>query len=153
MAGLAVSIGRDGRRPISKSTAQRNSLHRAFQPSWVISLGLLYWLLPRNAAAHAQQALTSAFSLDAVIRAQSTTNPVIVLPPDQPHLGPVQLTLGAYSRISLDDNINLASTNLESDAIVAEGVEPGRFLAGNRKIGDPIELADWGIIFIWSTGP
>ncbi len=66
-----------------------------------------------------------ALSLDSVIQSQSSTNPTVVLQPDQPHLGPVQLTVIPYSRISLDDNINLTATNTESDVIVGAGATVG----------------------------
>ena len=124
MAGLAASICRGGSRPISKSTARRSSMHRAIRPGWVIPLGLLYWLLPRPAA-HAQQAFLSALSLDSVLASRSPTNPIVTLPPNQPHIGPVGLDLGVYSSVSLQNNIFFTPNNTESDVIVNSGVNLG----------------------------
>jgi hypothetical protein len=125
IAKLAELICGDGvnpalRRRVVKFDPRQNSLNRFWRPRWIVSLGLFCWLLPKPAA-HAQQSLQSALSLDSVLQSQNNTNPVVVIQPDQPHLGPVQLTLAPYSRISLDDNINLTSTNTESDVIVGVG--------------------------------
>jgi hypothetical protein len=108
-----------GRRVV-KFASRQTPLNRIWRPRWIVSLGLFCWLWPKPAA-QAQQAFTSALSLDAVIQAQNNTNPVVALQPDEPHLGPVQLTVIPYSRVGLDDNINLTATNTESDIIVGAG--------------------------------
>ena len=124
MAKLAASICRDGSRPIAKLTARRRTMHRAIRPGWVISLGLMYWLMPKPTA-QAQQAFLSALSLDSVIKSRSPTNPIVTLPPDQPHIGPVGIDLGAFYGVSLQNNIYYAAANPESDIIVNPGVTLG----------------------------
>jgi hypothetical protein len=69
-------------------------------------------------AAEGQDALRSAISLDAVIAAQTSQT---VLQPERPHLGPVQLTLGAYAGTSYDDNINGSANNPQSDVLSRAG--------------------------------
>jgi len=49
------------------------------------------------------------------------------MPPSQTHLGPVQLSLGAYSGVELDNNINLTQNNPQSDAIFSAGLNLGAF--------------------------
>jgi hypothetical protein len=90
----------------------------------LISLGLGCWLWP-GLTAHAQQALLSALSLDSIVQAQQTNNAPVPRQPDLPHLGPVQLSLGAYSSLALDDNINLSQNSPQSDAIVGTGANIG----------------------------
>ena len=124
MARLAAAICRDGSRPISKSPARRSAMHRAIRPGWVISLGLMYWLMPKPTA-YAQQAFLSALSVDSVLKSRSPTNPIVTLPPDQPHIGPVGIDLGAYSAVYVQNNINYAQANTESDVILNPGVNLG----------------------------
>ncbi len=73
-------------------------------------------------AAKGQEALYSAVSLDRTIAAQSAPT---ALPPDRPHLGPVQLTLGVYGGVTYSDNINAAQNNPESDEILRGGANLG----------------------------
>jgi hypothetical protein len=72
--------------------------------------------------AHAQDALLSALSLYA--SPVSTSNPAPP-PPDASHLGPVQLTLGAYTGVEANDNINTAQTQQQSDLILHDGLNLG----------------------------
>lgn len=53
------------------------------------------------------------------------TNPIVALPSGQPHIGPVGVSLSPYAGVTLDDNINLTSTNAESDAVVGTGAYLG----------------------------
>jgi len=129
IATLMASICGDGlnpglRRRVVNFAPRQNPLNRFWRPRWIVSLGLFCWLWPKPAA-HAQQAFYSALSLDSVIQSQNNTNPVVALQPNEPHLGPVQLTVAPYSRITLDDNINLSPTNTESDIIVGAGATVG----------------------------
>jgi len=102
------------------------------RPPWIISVGVLCCLWPKPAA-RAQQALLSTLSLDSVIQAQqqaallaeANTNPVVNLPPEVPHLGPVLWNLEAYSSVESDDNIYLSRDNNASDLILGEGVDVG----------------------------
>jgi hypothetical protein len=110
---MSKNNGYDDRQPAVRRTARRPLL---------ISLGLGCWLWP-GATAQAQDALLSALSLDSVVRAQ--TNAPVAWQPDQPHLGPVQLALGAYSSLAFDDNINLSQNNPQSDAIIGAGLNLG----------------------------
>jgi hypothetical protein len=71
----------------------------------------------------AQEALRSSLSYDQAVAPRQ--NEIVSLPPDQPHLGPVALTLGAYSGADFSDNINAASINPESDIILHDGVTTG----------------------------
>jgi hypothetical protein len=73
-------------------------------------------------AVHAQDALLSALSLYA--SPVSTSNPAPP-PPDASHLGPVQLTLGAYTGVEANDNINTAQTQQQSDLILHDGLNLG----------------------------
>ena len=73
-------------------------------------------------AAKGQQALLGALSLNNTIAAQSNQ---ATLQPDRPHLGPVQLTLGAYASVAYDDNINEAQNNPEADYITRGGANLG----------------------------
>ena len=77
-----------------------------------------------NASVHAQQALLSALSLDSIVQSQQT-NSTVVPYQEVPHLGPVQWSVGAYSGITLDDDINLSQNNPESDVIVGTGLNLG----------------------------
>jgi len=47
------------------------------------------------------------------------------LPAEQPHVGPVQFTLGLYSRVDFNDNINTAQAGAQSDAIFRAGTTLG----------------------------
>jgi hypothetical protein len=75
-----------------------------------------------TSAAHAQDALLSELSLYA--SPVSTSNPAPP-PPDALHLGPVQLTLGAYTGVEANDNINTAQTRQQSDLILHDGLNLG----------------------------
>lgn len=66
--------------------------------------------------AHGQDALFSSVSLDESIAARSS------LPPDRPHLGPVQYDLGGYAGVAYDDNINGSQNAPASDVILRTGV-------------------------------
>src|SRR3984957_14851653 len=99
---------------------------RVVRRPWFISLGLGCWLWP-DLTAHAQDALFSALSLDSVVAAQNqnNTNPPVAHPPAQPYLGPLHLSLGAYSSFSFDNDINLSQYNPQSDAIIGSGLNLG----------------------------
>jgi len=73
-------------------------------------------------AAHAQEALFSALSQDSL---PAPTNAPAALSPEQPHLGPVQLTLGAYTGVEANDNINTSQFSPESDVIFHAGLDLG----------------------------
>ena len=73
--------------------------------------------------AGAQEALQSALSFDAIRQTQA--NAPTESPPGQPHLGPVQLTLGAVSGVSFNDNINLSQNDTQSDTILNAGLNLG----------------------------
>jgi hypothetical protein len=73
----------------------------------------------------AQDALQSALSLDSILQAQQNSSTEI--PPGQPRLGPVQLSLGVYSGVQYNNNINLAQYNPQSDVILGNGVNLGAF--------------------------
>src|SRR5208337_1290085 len=78
-----------------------------------------------GASAPAQDALLSSLAVAQAV--QPRTNPVVNLAPGQPYVGPVQLSLGMYSSVSFQDNINTSQSNPESDAIVRAGVNAGFF--------------------------
>ena len=73
-------------------------------------------------AARGQEALYNAISLDQTIAAQANT---VAPQPDQPHLGPVQLSLAAYYGVSYNDNINGSANQPEADVILQPGVNVG----------------------------
>ena len=122
LAELICGVDPDAgfKRRIAKCARRDPPLNLFRGPGWIVSLGLFCWLWPKPAA-HAQQAFYSALSLDSVIQSQNNTNPVVALQPDEPHLGPVQVTLIPYTRVGIDDNINLTATNTESDVIIGAG--------------------------------
>jgi len=74
---------------------------------------------------YAQDALRSALSI------QPSTQPSQVEPvnlqPDRPHLGPVQLALGAYTGMEFNDNINASEFDPRSDLLVRAGLNLGFF--------------------------
>ncbi len=53
--------------------------------------------------------------------------------PEQPHLGPVQLTLGAYTGVQFDDNVNTSESNPESDTILRAGIDIGFYLLATEQ--------------------
>ncbi len=73
-------------------------------------------------AVHAQEALFSALSLDSL---PAKGNAPAILQQEQPHLGPVQLTLGAYLGGEANDNINMSQNNPQSDTILLAGLNLG----------------------------
>ena len=73
----------------------------------------------------AQDALRSALSLAPVIAPTQTTP--VDLRPDRPHLGPVQLTLGAYAGLEFNDNVNSSQLDPQSDLLLRGGVSAGLF--------------------------
>ena len=110
---------------MSKKTGRHHCpsfTRRGLQRPVLISLGLGCCVWP-GLKAQAQEALLSALSLDSVVQAQ--TNAPVARQPDLPHLGPVFLSLGAYSSLTLDDNINLSQNNAQSDAIIGTGLDLG----------------------------
>jgi hypothetical protein len=109
--------------PKKKCREVQPPVRRFVRRPLLVSVGLGCWLLP-TLAVYAQQALFSALSLDSVLQTQQTNAPVVEHP-DVPHLGPVQLSLGAYSSITLDNDINLSQTSPESDVIFGTGVSLG----------------------------
>lgn len=72
--------------------------------------------------AHAQEALMSALSLDSV---PAQTNAPAPLLPEEPHLGPVKLWLGAYTEVEANDNINTSQYMRQSDVILHAGLNLG----------------------------
>ena len=103
---------------------RHSSAFRAGGQPLLICVGLTCCIW-HDSVAHAQDALFSALSLDSVVAAQNNTNPPVVLPPDQPYLGPLHLSLGAYSSFSFDNDINLSQYNPQSDAIIGSGLNLG----------------------------
>ena len=76
-----------------------------------------------SGTAAAQDALRSALSLDRQIAPKQ--NALVDLRPDQPHIGHVQLTLGAYASTGYDDNVNASENHPASDIILRTGVNLG----------------------------
>ena len=74
-------------------------------------------------ATRGQDALRSALSLSPVISPTQTAP--VNLTPDRPHLGPVQLTLGAYTGLELNDNIVTTEFNPLSDLLLRAGLDLG----------------------------
>jgi hypothetical protein len=83
----------------------------------------LVWLWPLVSllSAHAQDALFNA----APPPAPSTATPF--LPPDSPHLGPVQFSLAANAGTTYDDDVNNSEINREADFISTAGINLGFF--------------------------
>ena len=73
--------------------------------------------------ANTQEALRSELSYEQAVKPME--NPTVNLEPDQPHLGPVQLSLGAYTSIDFSDNINASQTEPQSDEVLHAGVNAG----------------------------
>ena len=76
-----------------------------------------------NGMARGQDALRSAISLQPVI--SPTQAAPVDLRPDRPHLGPVQFTLGAYTGVELNDNVNSSQVDPQSDLLLRGGVTMG----------------------------
>ena len=70
----------------------------------------------------AQEALRSALSVDQVLQ---TSQAAVELPPDQPHLGPVQVSFGLYAGVELNDNVNTSENNPQSDILLRGGINTG----------------------------
>jgi len=75
--------------------------------------------------ARAQDALRSALSLQPVI--QQAQFGQVNLQPDRPHLGPVQLALGVYGGLELNDNVNTSEFDRQSDLLLRGGLNLGFF--------------------------
>ncbi len=87
---------------------------------------MLAGLLLTGTSARAQEALFSALGLDsALAQRTAAVNPPGSLPPQQPHWGPVDFTLGAYVGVEANDNINLTPQTSQSDTIIHAGVNLG----------------------------
>ena len=69
----------------------------------------------------AQDALRNALSLDPALAAKE--NSLVELPPNQPHIGPVQYSLSTYLAATYDDNINETGLNPLSDVILRPGLD------------------------------
>jgi hypothetical protein len=80
-------------------------------------------MLLAGGATNAQEALRSELSYEQAVK--PLQNPAVNLEPDQPHLGPVQLSLGAYTSIDFSDNINASQTDPQSDELLHAGVNAG----------------------------
>ena len=93
----------------------------AVKRSWQLLLVAGCVLAGRPASA--QDALRSALSLAPVISPTQTAP--VNLTPDRPHLGPVQLTLGAYTGLELNDNIVTTEFNPLSDLLLRAGLNLG----------------------------
>jgi hypothetical protein len=78
-----------------------------------------------GASAPGQDALTSSLAVAKAV--QLAQDAVTALAPDQPYLGPVQLSLGLYSSVTFSDNINYSQTDPVSDAILRAGANVGFF--------------------------
>ena len=76
-------------------------------------------LMLGGARAGAQDALLNAVSVDRLTAPQ--TNGPVNQEPDQPHLGPLRYSIGAYASAQIDDNVNLAPVNRQADAILSAG--------------------------------
>jgi hypothetical protein len=79
------------------------------------ALATLLWR--GSASCQAQEALRSTLSLDRSITRQDEW----IAPPEQPHLGPVQLALGAYTSVEFNDNVNISETQPEADTLLRVG--------------------------------
>jgi hypothetical protein len=90
---------------------------------WLSVCSLFASLLASAVSTQAQEALNSAISLDEILRKQNST--ASELPPESPHLGPVQYNASAYAGIQLDDNIFLSQQNPQSDTIISAGLNLG----------------------------
>jgi hypothetical protein len=70
-----------------------------------------------------QEALRSALSADAAIESQSATNAAPA--PDVMHIGPVNLNLGTYAGVTLEDNVNISQNKPQGDASIHAGLDFG----------------------------
>jgi hypothetical protein len=89
----------------------------------VLSMVLGAAVLLKGGAASAQDALRSTLTLDRTLEQQR--NPTVNLQPDQPHLGPVQLSLGLYTSGEFNDNINTSQSQAQADTLLRAGVRAG----------------------------
>ena len=68
--------------------------------------------------ARAQDALLSGLAVDNASRLRMNS-PVVSLPPDRPHLGPVGIDLGGNCGVAWNDNVELAESQRQSDVILS----------------------------------
>jgi hypothetical protein len=84
-----------------------------------------------GSSASAQEALLSSLAYDRAVAPNQ--NPVANPAPDMPHLGPVQLSLGAYLGADYEDNVNYTQTNIQSDDILHAGVTLGFYWPATQQ--------------------
>ena len=80
---------------------------------------------------YSQEALRSALSIDSALAPRQAAS--FDLQPDRPHLGPVQLTFGAYAGAEFNGNINGAQINPQSDTLLRAGLDVGAFWSASER--------------------
>ena len=79
----------------------------------------------------AQDALRSAVAVDSLL--QQSALPIAAGQRDLPHLGPVQLVLGAHTGLEFNDNVNTSESNPQSDLLFRGGLDLGLHWAGTMQ--------------------
>lgn len=74
-------------------------------------------------SAPAQDALRNALALQPLIDSHSTLS--VEPPADKPHLGPVDLELGAYAGAEINDNVNSSQLDPRADVLLRSGLNLG----------------------------
>jgi hypothetical protein len=100
-------------------------LNAVFRPKARGVVGVVAGFLLGSGTAQAQDALRSAISLEPVIA--PTQAAAVDLRPDRPHIGPVDFTLGVYTGLELNDNVNSSQVDPQSDLLLRGGVTTGLF--------------------------
>jgi hypothetical protein len=98
-----------------------SKMRPALKPPGLV--GVVAGFLLGGGSSQAQDALRSALSLQPVIAPTQTA--AVDLRPDRPHAGPVQFTLGAYTGVELNDNVNTSQFDPQSDLLLRGGVTMG----------------------------
>ena len=88
-----------------------------------LSTGIVALLALLNAAG--QEAVRNAVSVDTTL--SQNQNQVFELKPDQPHLGPVQLSYGLYAGTEFNDNVFETQSNPQADTLLRGGANLGLY--------------------------
>jgi hypothetical protein len=91
-----------------------------------LSTGIVALLALLNAAG--QEAVFNAVSVDNIL-AQNVSE----LKPDQPHLGPVQLSYGLYAGTEYNDNVFATQSNPQADTLLRGGVNLGLYWPATER--------------------
>src|SRR5215472_3485080 len=94
-----------------------------------LSTGIVALLALHKAAG--QEAVRNAVSIDNILA--QNTNSASELKPDQPHLGPVQLSFGLYAGTEYNDNVFATQSNPQADTLLRGGANLGFYWPATER--------------------